>query len=76
MEKKVVWRKPPPEAEIVEARCAMAHGHFLYVSYDARTNRWYKAIDHSYRGGVESLELAKTQLLREAAGEADAWGNK
>ena len=76
MEKKVVWRKPPPEADLPEARCATAHGHFLYVSYDKRTDKWYKAIDNSYRGGVESLELAKRQLEREASGEGDAWGHK
>jgi hypothetical protein len=75
MDKKVVWKKAPPEAE-VEGRCAVSHGHFLYISYDKRTDKWYKGIDNCYRGGVASMELAKAQLEREAAGEGTAWGEK
>ena len=74
MEKKVVWKKGPVEE--TNARCANSHGHFLYVLFDERTNKWYKAIDHHYRGSVEQLEAAKRQLEREAAGEGDAWGEK
>jgi hypothetical protein len=76
-DKKVVWRKPPADADIEgEVRCAEAHGHFLFIRWDERTSKWFKCIDNRYRGGVESLELAKRQLEREASGEGEAWGQK
>lgn len=74
MEKKVVWKKAP--YEVGEARCANSHGHFLFVQFEPRLNKWYKTIDHHYRGGVEHLEVAKRQLEREAAGEGEAYGEK
>lgn len=77
MEKKIVWKKAPIDTGNEEgARCANSHGHFLYIRFDERTNKWYKCIDNHYRGNTELLEVAKRQLEREAAGEGDSWGEK
>jgi len=73
--KSVKWHKGIVEAEI-EVWERQLHGSELRLLRQPCSSHWLKWINKRFRGGVESLVVAKAQLEREAAGEGSAWGIK